>query len=148
MGRVICCAQGTCKGVNIDATPDPPSLCVKLCSRMSNATPGPLSLNVKLCSRTSKSLSLGVLTAINSHSSRQLLENNTSFTLCSIHILFISNKFHKFWMSFDFGWTSTKNGQIWAKTQAVQPPLGRPAWHLYTLWYVFDPGVKWHPHIA
>ena len=43
----------------------------------------------------------GLLTDINSHSSHQLLRNNTSFTLCSIHILFISNEFHKLWMSFD-----------------------------------------------
>jgi hypothetical protein len=40
-----------------------------------------------------------------------------SFTLCSIHIFFISNEFYKFWMSFDFRSRCTKNGQIWAKTQ-------------------------------
>jgi len=44
----------------------------------------------------------GVLTAIISHFDRQLLGNNMSFTLCSIHILFISNEFHKFWMSCNF----------------------------------------------
>ena len=80
------------------------------------------------------------MTAINSHSSRQLLRNNMSFTLCSIHILFISNEFHKFWMSFDFKNKCTKNGQKWAKTQAGLPLLGRPAWHPYTCCHVFDPG--------
>ena len=59
-----------------------------------------------------------VLTAINSNSSRQLFGNNMSFTLCSIHILFISNEFHKFWMSFDFKNRCTKNEQNWAETQA------------------------------
>jgi len=44
-----------------------------------------------------------------------------SFTLCSIHILFISNEFYKFWMSFDFRSRCTKNGQIWAKTQPNRP---------------------------
>ena len=38
--------------------------------------------------------------AIISRSDRQLLgSNNLSFALCSMHILFDSNKFHKFWMS-------------------------------------------------
>ena len=50
-----------------------------------------------------------------------LLGNNMSFTLCSIHILFISNEFHEFWMSFDFRSRCTKNEQIWAKTQADRP---------------------------
>ena len=71
-----------------------------------------------------------LLTALISHSSRQLLENNMSFTLCSTHILFISNLFHKFWMSFDFRNKCTKNGHKWAKTQAGRPLLGRPTWHL------------------
>ena len=44
----------------------------------------------------------GVLTAIISHFDRQLLGNNMSFTPYSIHILLISNKFHKFWMSCAF----------------------------------------------
>jgi len=43
-----------------------------------------------------------LLMAIISRFDRQLLGNEMSFTLCSIHILFNSNKFHKFWMSFDF----------------------------------------------
>ena len=73
---------------------------------------------------------MAMLTAIISHFDRQLLGNKMSFTLCSIHILLISNKFHKFWMSFDFRSRCTKNEQIWAKTQADRPLLGRPAWHL------------------
>ena len=59
--------------------------------------------------------------AIISHSDRQLLGNKLSFTLCSIHILFNSNEFHKFWMSFDFRSKCTKNEQIWVKTQADRP---------------------------
>ena len=39
----------------------------------------------------------GVLMAINSHFDRQLLGNKLSLVPCSIHILPISNKFHKFW---------------------------------------------------
>jgi len=39
------------------------------------------------------------LTAIISRSDRQLLGNKLSFALYSMHILFDSNKFHKFWMS-------------------------------------------------
>jgi hypothetical protein len=62
-----------------------------------------------------------LLTAINSHSSRQLLGNKMSFTICSIYILFISNEYHQFWMSFDFRSRYTKNGQLWAKTQAGRP---------------------------
>ena len=60
----------------------------------------------------------GLLMAINSHSSHQPLGNNTSFTLCSIHILFISNEFHQFWMSSDCRSRCTKNEQKWAKTQS------------------------------
>ena len=70
----------------------------------------------------------GVLTAIISRSDRQLLGNKSSFTLCSIHILFNSNKFHKFWMSSDFRGAHDKNGQNWARSQADRPLLGRPAW--------------------
>jgi hypothetical protein len=44
-------------------------------------------------------LGVGVLTAITSHFDRQLLGNKISFTPCSIHILLISNKCNKFWMS-------------------------------------------------
>jgi len=62
-----------------------------------------------------------LLTAIISYFDRQLLGNKMSFTLCSIHILFISNEFYKFWMSFDFRSRCTKNGQIWAKTQPNRP---------------------------
>jgi len=40
-----------------------------------------------------------VLTAIISRFDRQLLGNKLSFAPCSMHILFDSNKFHKFWMS-------------------------------------------------
>ena len=48
------------------------------------------------------SMSCLLLTAIISLSDRQLLGNKLSFILCSIHILFNSNKFHKFCMSCDF----------------------------------------------
>ena len=51
-----------------------------------------------------------LLTAIISYFDRQLLRNNMSFTLCSIHILFNSNKFHKFWMSSDFKRIHDKSG--------------------------------------
>ena len=40
-----------------------------------------------------------MLTAIISRFDCQLLGNKLSFALCSMHILFDSNKFHKFWMS-------------------------------------------------
>ena len=43
-----------------------------------------------------------VLTAIISHFDHQLLGNKMSFTPCSVHILLISNKFQKFWMSCAF----------------------------------------------
>ena len=79
--------------------------------------------------------------AIISRSDRQLLRNKSSFTLCFIHILFNSNKFHKFWMSFDFRRTHAKRGRIWVKTQADRPILGRPAWHPYTPSHDFDPGA-------
>ena len=85
-----------------------------------------------------------VLTAINSHSSRQLLGNNMSFTLCSIHILFISNEFHKFWMSSDCRSRCTKNEQKWAKTQAGRLLLGRPAWHLQEHGPGFNPVAMRH----
>ena len=68
--------------------------------------------------------------AIISHSDRQFLRNKLSFTLCSIYILFNSNEFHKFWMSFDSWNRYTKIEQNWAKSQADRPLLGRPAWHL------------------
>ena len=84
---------------------------------------------------------MAMLTAIISHFDRQLLRNKMSFTLCSIHILFNSNNFHKFWMSFDFRRTHAKRGRIWVKTQADQPILGRPAWHPYTPSDDFDPGA-------
>ena len=63
------------------------------------------------------------------------------FTLCSIHILFNSNEFHEFWMSFDFRRIHAKRGRIWAKTQDDRPILGRPAWHPHTHCHVFDPGA-------
>ena len=62
-----------------------------------------------------------------------------SFTLCSIHMLFISNEFHKFWMSFDCRSRCTKNEQNWAETQADRPLLGRPAWDLQEHSPGFDP---------
>ena len=46
-----------------------------------------------------------------------------SFTLYSIHILFISNEFHKFWMSYDFRSRCTKIEQNLAKTLAGLAPL-------------------------
>ena len=71
-----------------------------------------------------------------------------SFTLCSIHILFISNEFHKFWMSFDCRSRCTKNEQKWAKTQAGRPLLGRPAWHFQEYGPGFDLVVMRHTHEA
>ena len=62
-----------------------------------------------------------MLTAIISHFDRQLLGNKMSFTPCSIHILFISNKFHKFWMSCDSRRQYTKNEPKLGKTQAGRP---------------------------
>ena len=82
-----------------------------------------------------------VLTAIISCFDHQLLENKSSFTLCSICIIFSSNKFHKFWMSFDFRRTHAKKGQNWVESQADRPILGRPAWHPYTSSHDFDPGA-------
>ena len=82
-----------------------------------------------------------MLTAIISCSDRQLLGNKSSFTLCSIHILFNSNMFHKFWMSSDFRRTHDKNGRNWARSQADRPLLGRPAWHPYTPSHDFDLGA-------
>ena len=52
-----------------------------------------------------------LLMPIISHFDRQLLGNKLSITLCSIHILFNSNEFHKFWMSFDFRNKCAKNGR-------------------------------------
>ena len=101
---------------------------------------------VQLCSCLS--IAGMLLTTINLHSSCQLLGNNTSFTLRSIHILFISNEFHKFWMSFDFRNKCAKNGQNWAKTQAGRPLLGRPAWHSHKHHHVFDPEAMWHEYNA
>ena len=63
----------------------------------------------------------GVLTAIISHFDRQLLGNEMSFIPCSIHILLISNKFHKFWMSCAFRRQYTKNVPKLGKTQAGRP---------------------------
>ena len=107
-GRVICCAQGTCWVW---------TLMQFLIHRASVWA---------LLEDEQKFKLGGVLTAIISHSDYQLLGNKLSFQLCSIHILFNSNKFHKFWMSCDFRWTCTKNVRIWVKTQADRPLLGRP----------------------
>ena len=74
--------------------------------------------------------------------------NKLSFTLYSIHILFISNEFHKFWMSFDFRGRCTKIEQNWAKSQAGRPLLGRPAWHLQDHGPGFDPVAMRHTHEA
>ena len=63
----------------------------------------------------------GVLTAIISHFECQLIGNKISFTPCSIHILLISNKFHKFWMSCAFRRQYTKNEPKLGKTQAGRP---------------------------
>ena len=71
-----------------------------------------------------------------------------SFTLCSIHILFISNEFHKFWMSFDFRGRCTKIEQNWAKSQAGRTLLGRPAWHLQKHGPGFNPVAMRHTHKA
>ena len=71
-----------------------------------------------------------------------------SFTLCSIHILFISNEFHKFWISFDFRGRCTKIEQNWAKSQAGRPLLGRAAWHLQDHGPGFDPVAMRHTHEA
>ena len=71
-----------------------------------------------------------------------------SYTLCSIHILFIYNEFHKFWMSFDFRDRCTKIEQDWAKSQAERPLLGRLAWHLQEHGPGFDPVVMRHTHEA
>jgi hypothetical protein len=71
-----------------------------------------------------------------------------SFTLCSIHILFISNELHKFWMSFDFRSRCTKIEQNWAKSQVGRPLLGRPAWHLQDHGPGFDPVAMRHTHEA
>ena len=71
-----------------------------------------------------------------------------SFTLCSIHILFISNEFHKFWMSLDFRGRCTKIEQNWAKSQAGRPLLGWAAWHLQDHGPGFDPVAMRHTHEA
>ena len=57
-----------------------------------------------------------LLTVTISRSDRQLLRNKSSFTLCSIHILFNSNKFHKFWISFDFRSKCIRTGRNWVET--------------------------------
>ena len=98
----------------------------------------------------SKVFDLGcwLLTAIISHFDRQLLGNKLSFTLCSIHILFKSNKFHKFWMSYDFRSRCNKNWWNWAQTQTDRPPLGRLDWHPWRSCHILDLGAKWHTHNA
>jgi hypothetical protein len=89
-----------------------------------------------------------LLTATNSHSSRQLLGNNMGSTLCSIHILFIFNESLKFWMSSDYRSRCTKNEQKWAKSQAGRPLLGRPAWNLQEHGPGFDPVAMRQTHEA
>ena len=75
-------------------------------------------------------------------------QNKLSFTLCSIHIWFISNEFNKFWMSCDFKRSWAKIGRKWAWTQADRPHLGRPAWHPNKPCHIFDPGTMWHECIT
>ena len=57
-----------------------------------------------------------LLTAIILHFDRQFLQNRLSFTLYSIHMLFISNKFYEFWMSCDCRSKYTKIEATWEKT--------------------------------
>ena len=82
-----------------------------------------------------------MLTAIILHFDRKLLGNKLIFTLCSIHILFNSNEFHKFWMSFDFRNKCAKIGRNLVKTLADRPLPGQLAWHLQIHGHVFDPGA-------
>lgn len=92
------------------------------------ATPDPLSLSLKLCSRMSKGLSLGVLMAIISRSDRQLLRNkNELLHYVPCIFLFNSNMFHKFWMSCACRRSHPKIGRKWRKPR--RPGLdyaGRP----------------------
>ena len=62
-----------------------------------------------------------LLMAIISQFDRQLLRNKLSFTSYSIHILLISNKCNKFWLSCDCRCSYAKNQTKWAKYP------GRPA---------------------
>ena len=71
-----------------------------------------------------------------------------SFALCSIHILFNPNEFHEFWMSCDCRSRCTKIEQIWAKSQADRPLLGRPAWHLQKHGPSFNLVAMRHTHKA
>ena len=57
-----------------------------------------------------------LLTAIILHFDRQFLRNRLRFTLYSIHMLFISNKFYEFWMSCDCRSRYTKIEAKWEKT--------------------------------
>ena len=61
-----------------------------------------------------------MLTAIISRFDRQLLGNKLSFAPCSMHILFDSNKFHKFWMSCACRNPLSKDG----RNQRKSRPLG------------------------
>ena len=58
-----------------------------------------------------------MLTAIISCSDRQLLRNKLSFALCYMHILFDSNKFHKFWMSYACRNSLPKDGRNQRKSR-------------------------------
>ena len=62
-----------------------------------------------------------MLMAIISHFNSQLIGNKLSFTLCYMHILLISNAFHKFWMSCGCIIKYIKNEAKWTKYP------GRPA---------------------
>ena len=57
------------------------------------------------------------MTVIISHLDRQLLGNKLSFALCSMHILFDSNKFHKFWMSCAYRNSLSKDGRNQRKSR-------------------------------
>jgi hypothetical protein len=79
-----------------------------------------------------------LLKAIFSRSDHQLPKNKLSFTLCSIYILLISNKFHKFWMSCKCRSRYTKIEAKRRKSQADRSHLGRPTGLTYMkcLWAV------------
>ena len=57
------------------------------------------------------------MTIIISRFDRQLLGNKLSFAPCSMHILFDSNKFHKFWMSCACRNSPSKDGRNKRKTR-------------------------------
>ena len=58
-----------------------------------------------------------MLTVITSRFDRQLLANKLSFAPCFMHILFNSNKFHKFWMSCACRHSLSKDGRNQRKSR-------------------------------